>query len=142
MYQYKWLWLTIVAISFFANSHASVLNEGSSQVELKVVEITASNFDQEIIRSAQPVVLMIYGDWCCCCSRFKPIFQSIAQEYGDVRFAIINYDAQYDLVSLYQPAYVPTFVFIYRGFVINQTDDIESREDLEAHILTLTEQAH
>ncbi len=141
MRYHKWFWLSIVAISCFGKSHAVALfNEKthSEKVEPQVVEITSSNFDQEIINSSQPVVLMIYGDWCGCCSHFKPIFQSLSKEYGErIRFAMINYDAQYDLVSLYQPAYVPTFVFLYRGFVVSQTDDIDSREDLEAHLLTL-----
>ena len=86
-----------------------------------IVEVTSSNFKEEVVNSTLPAVVEFYADWCPICHAVEPIIQSLAEHYaGKAKFVKIDTDTNADLVEVYAIKKRPTILIIRNG--------IESRE--------------
>jgi len=86
-----------------------------------IVDVTSSNFKEEVVDSRLPAVVEFYADWCPICHTVEPIIQSLAEHYaGKAKFVRIDTDANADLVEVYAIKKRPTILIIRNG--------IESRE--------------
>ena len=60
---------------------------------LGVLEVTDASFDQEVLRSEQPVLVDFWAVWCGPCKAIGPIVDSIAATYaGKLKVAKVNVD--------------------------------------------------
>lgn len=59
------------------------------------VEITAANFEQEVIKASGLVLVDAYAPWCSHCQKLAPTFSKIADDYaGKAKFGKMNSDNQ------------------------------------------------
>ena len=57
------------------------------------IEITDQSFEQDVLKSDNPVIVDFWAPWCTPCLMMAPAFESLAEEYqGKVVFAKINTD--------------------------------------------------
>ena len=54
---------------------------------MAVITITKENFEAEVLKSAQPVLLDFWAAWCGPCRMLSPIVDEVAEERTDVRWA-------------------------------------------------------
>ena len=47
------------------------------------LNITALNFETEVLHSDKPVLLDFYANWCGPCKMLSPVLHEIAEEYAD-----------------------------------------------------------
>ncbi|MGH9437371.1 MAG: thioredoxin family protein, partial [Terriglobia bacterium] len=47
-----------------------------------MVEITESNFEEQVLKSAKPVLLDFWAPWCAPCRMIAPTVEAIAGEYA------------------------------------------------------------
>ena len=63
-----------------------------------IIEVDDSNFEQEVLESDVPVLVTL--PWCGLCRMIAPVFEELAEEYGDkVKFAKINVDQATEVVD-------------------------------------------
>lgn len=97
---------------------------------MSVINITAENFENEVIKSDKPVLLDFYADWCGPCKMVAPIVHAIAEEHSEYKVGKINVDDQPELASKFRVMSIPTLVVIKDGQVAAQAVGFRSKEEI------------
>jgi thioredoxin 1 len=69
---------------------------------MSVVTITKDNFEKEVLKSEQTVLLDFWAAWCGPCRMVSPILDDIASENSNVKIGKINVDEQMELASAFR----------------------------------------
>jgi thioredoxin 1 len=98
-----------------------------------VVTITDSNFDQEVLQSATPVLVDFWAEWCGPCKMIAPILDELADEHaGKLKVAKVNVDQSQAVAGRFQIRAIPTLLFFKNGEVKDQIVGMTSKRDLVA----------
>ena len=69
---------------------------------MSVITITSSNFEEEVSKSEQPVLLDFWANWCGPCKMVSPIVDEVAKQVeGRVKVGKVNVDEQQQLASAF-----------------------------------------
>ena len=74
---------------------------------MAVITITKENFEAEVLKSAQPVLL-------------SPIVDEVAEERTDVKVGKVNVDEQPDLAAEFGVMSIPTLLLFENGKLVRQ----------------------
>lgn len=100
----------------------------------RVIEVTSSNFDEEVINSEVPVLIDFYADWCEPCKMLSPIVEEVSSKYEDVKFVKINIDIEQDIANAYRIMSIPTLVYIKDGEEQNRVLGAVDKDTVETLI--------
>ena len=80
--------------------------------------VTDDSFDTEVIKSAQPVLVDYWAEWCGPCKMIAPILDEIATEYsGRLKVAKLNIDDNQNVPAKYGIRGIPTLMLFKNGNV-------------------------
>ena len=80
------------------------------------MKFTTSDFEQEVLHSATPVMVDFYADWCGPCRMMAPVVEELGQEYaGRVKIGKVNVDDDPDIAEKYSVMSIPTFLIFKDG---------------------------
>jgi len=85
------------------------------------IEISASDFDEKVLGSDDPIVVEFYSHSCPHCIKFKPIYTELTQVLnGQARFAKIDVLSEQNRILAHSRGIrtVPTLEVFYQGRVI------------------------
>lgn len=87
----------------------------------KTIELTAENFDSEVLESHVPVLVDFWAVWCAPCRMIAPIVDEIAEDYdGKVKIGKLNVDDHGDVAIRYNVRGIPTLLLFRDGKVVDQ----------------------
>lgn len=82
---------------------------------MAVVHVTADNFEAEVLKAEQPVLVDFFATWCGPCQMVGPIVEQLSEEVSTVKFVKVNVDEAGEIARQYQVASIPTFVLFKNG---------------------------
>jgi thioredoxin 1 len=95
--------------------------QGRIMAGLGVLEVNDANFDQEVLRSEQPVMVDFWAVWCGPCKAIAPIVDGVAATYaGKLKVAKVNVDENGATPSRYGIRGIPALLFFKGGKVADQ----------------------
>jgi thioredoxin 1 len=85
------------------------------------MEVSDATFDQEVLRSEQPVLVDFWAVWCGPCKAIAPIVDSVAAQYaGKLKVAKVNVDENCATPSRYGIRGIPALLLFKGGKVADQ----------------------
>jgi len=85
------------------------------------IEITDSNFEQEVLKSDVPVLIDFWAVWCGPCKMIAPYVQEIASEYsGKVNVGKLDVDNNPQVSMQYGIRSIPTLLIFKDGKLADQ----------------------
>ncbi len=87
---------------------------------MSVITIRRENFQDEVLRSEQPVLLDFWAPWCGPCRMVSPIVDEIADERTDIKVGKVNVDEQPELAAQFKVMSIPTLVVLKNGKITDQ----------------------
>lgn len=94
------------------------------------VNITKSNFQQEVMESEKPVLLDFWAPWCGPCRMIAPTLEEIAEENPEIKVCKINVDEEPELAKQFKVMSIPTLFVIKNGEIVNQSLGVRSKDQI------------
>ncbi len=96
------------------------------------LEITQANFEEEVLKSATPVIVDFWAPWCGPCRMQAPILEAFAEANNNVKVVKVNVDENMELASAYQIMSIPSIILFNKGQVVKAKVGLQSKNDLQA----------
>ena len=87
---------------------------------MSAIKITKDNFDAEVLKSAQPVLLDFWATWCVPCQMLSPVIEEIAAEQPSIKVGKVNVDEQPELAGEFGVMSIPTLLVFEQGKLVRQ----------------------
>ena len=99
------------------------------------LNITALNFETEVLHSDKPVLLDFYANRCGPCKMLSPVLQEIAEEYADtLKVGKVNVDEQMELAMRFQVSSIPMVVLFKNGKAVAKSVGYRPKAQLLAMV--------
>lgn len=94
------------------------------------IEVTAQNFDEEVLNYKGKVLVDFWAEWCGPCMMLGPIIEEVSEEVDDVKFCKVNCDEARDVALQFGIMTIPNLIVFENGEQVNQSIGYIKKEDV------------
>ena len=100
-----------------------------------VGKVSDANFEAEVLKSAQPVVVDFWAEWCGPCRMIAPALEEISGSLGDkVKIVKLNVDENPATAQKYGIMSIPTLMLFKNGELASRQTGAAPKAKLEQWI--------
>jgi thioredoxin 1 len=103
-------------LHYTADEYSLAMSKKGMGSMSKVIEVSESNFESNVLKSSKPVLVDFGADWCGPCRAIGPTIEAIAEEYeGNADIYKMNVDDSYNIANQYGIKGIPTIILFKDG---------------------------
>ena len=107
-----------------------------------VAKVDATNWDGEVLKSSEVVMVDFWAVWCGPCQMVAPIVDELAQEYqGKLKVMKLNTDDAPEVAGQYQIMSIPSILFFKGGQVVEKIVGARPKQQFKQIIDSLLAQS-
>ncbi len=96
-----------------------------------MMEITDANFEAEVLKSDQPVLVDFWAEWCQPCKMLTPIVEEVAGEFeGKAKVGKLDCDSSRDVPVKYGISSIPTLLIFHKGEVAKKIVGLTGKDQI------------
>lgn len=82
---------------------------------MAILSVTNSNFEENVLKAQQPVLVDFWAPWCVYCRRLAPVLDRMDGQSGVPQIVKVNIDDAPELAQRYQVDTIPTLLLFQNG---------------------------
>jgi len=100
-----------------------------------VVELNDQNFESEVLKAAEPVLVDFWAPWCGPCRMVAPVVEELAQENaGKAKIAKIDIDNSPNTAAAFGISSIPTLMIFKGGEVAERFVGVQPKKRIQEAI--------
>ncbi len=107
------------------------LKNRDKTMSAKPVDVSDQSFQEEVLKSKEPVLVDFWASWCGPCRMVAPVLDELAGTYeGKAKIVKVNVDDNPDTASRYGVMSIPTLILFKNGEPHETLVGFQSRDAL------------
>ncbi|MEE9602535.1 MAG: thioredoxin [Thermoguttaceae bacterium] len=100
-----------------------------------VPEVTDADFEAEVLKSSQPVLVDFWAPWCGPCRMIAPMVEELAGENSDsLKVVKVNVDNSQTTAGSFRISSIPTLMIFKNGEVVDRFVGAQPKNRLQEAI--------
>jgi thioredoxin 1 len=99
------------------------------------LEFTDDNFEDEVLKAQQPVLVDFWAEWCGPCRMLGPVIEELVADFdGKAKIGKVDIDNNRDIAVKFGIQSIPSVFIFKNGEVVNKFVGISPKEELASAI--------
>lgn len=95
------------------------------------LNVTDSNFEQEVLKATKPVLVDFWAEWCAPCNMVTPIIENLANDYDEsLKVRKLNVDENPETTTRFQVRSIPTLMLFKDGELKEKSVGVQLKSQL------------
>ena len=94
------------------------------------LQFTDENFEDDVLKSDQPVLVDFWAEWCGPCKALSPIIDELATEFkGRAKIGKLNTDENKKVSVDFSVSAIPTVILFDKGEIVEKFVGLRGKPD-------------